>query len=77
MKRIVKETLRNGDAQYRVETNIFLGFIPCKWHTDLVFDVELDMHLDAIFDSYDEALIHCGKLPERLEVVNRDIIKEI
>lgn len=28
MKRIVKETLRNGDAQYRVETNRFLGFIP-------------------------------------------------
>lgn len=58
MKRIIKETLRNGDTQYRVETNRFLGFIPCKWHTDLVFDVELNMHLDAIFDSYDEALIH-------------------
>lgn len=77
MKRIIKETLRNGDAQYRVETNRFLGFIPCKWRTDLVFDVELDRYLGAIFDSYDEALIHCGKLPERLEVINRNILEEI
>ena len=71
MKRIIEETLSTGEKQYRVETNRF-WFIPCKWHTDLVYDAELDMHFDAVFDNLVEAQIHCGIDP-RIIVGRREV----
>lgn len=34
MKRIIKEELKDGTIQYRVESNrIFFGLVPCKWYS--------------------------------------------
>ena len=76
MKRIVEETLGNGNTRYRVETNRILGFIPCKWHTDTFYDGERDITFDAIFDSIDEAYSHIGiaRKGTSWEVVSRKII---
>lgn len=60
MRRIVEETLADGSVQYRVETNRILGFIPCGWHTDLVYDRKADSHFSAVFDDLEDAQIHCG-----------------
>lgn len=75
-KRILKQTLKNGDIEYVVETNRLFGFIPVKWHTDLIYDGELDMHVGAIFTSYEEACVHAGFTIPDLEVVKSEIIKE-
>jgi hypothetical protein len=76
MKRIVEETLGNGNTRYRVETNRILGFIPCKWHTDTFYDGERDITFDAIFDSIDGAYSHIGIVRKGTswEVVSRKII---
>ena len=76
MKRIVEETLGNGNIRYRVETNRILGFIPCKWYTDTFYDGERDITFDAIFDNIDEAYSHIGIIRKGTswEVVSRKII---
>jgi hypothetical protein len=76
MKRIVEETLGNGNTRYRVETNRILGFIPCKWHTDTFYDGERDITFDAIFDNINEAYSHIGIVRKGTswEVVSRKII---
>lgn len=75
-KRILKQTLKNGDIQYVVETNRLFGFIPGEWHIDLVYDGELDTHFGAIFDSYEEACVHAGFTIPDNKVVKSEIIKE-
>lgn len=76
MKRIVEETLANKSIRYRVETNKFLGFIPCKWHTDTFYDGERDMTFDAVFNTIDEAYSHIGIVRKsgQCEIVLRKII---
>lgn len=76
MKRIVEETLGNGNTRYRVETNRIFGLIPCKWRTDTFYDGERDMNFDAAFDTIDEAYSHIGIIRKKspCEVVSRKII---
>ena len=76
MKRIVEETLGNGNTRYRVETNRIFGLIPCKWHTDTFYDGERDMTFDAVFSTIDEAYSHLGivRKSSPCEVVSRKII---
>lgn len=72
MKRIVKETNSNGYAKYRVQTNRLMGFIPCRWCT-LTYWNRFDEAVDAVFDSYQEALAFASKEKRkvrRLEVWN-------
>lgn len=49
--RIIEETLRNSNKQYRVEVRTLLGY----WHTASIYDAERDMHFSAIFLTLDEA----------------------
>lgn len=77
MKRIVKETLKNGEIQYRVETNrMFFGLIPCEWYTCLTWYVTAKyceyVPCDAIFNTLREAQIFCGIDPN--SVVHTEII---
>ena len=78
MKRIVEETLANGEKQYRVETNKrFFGLITCNWYTDSYYIGEpgVEAHVDAVFGSLDEAEIFAfGKCKSR-EVVERKVIE--
>ncbi len=79
MKRIVEETLANGEKQYRVETNKrFFGLIICNWYTDTYYVGEPDCryNVDAVFGTLDEAEIYAyGKLKSR-EVVERKVIEQ-
>lgn len=77
MKRIIKETLDNGDIQYRVETNrCFFGLFKCKWHTDtcIHFYGDIEIRCAAVFNTLREAQIYCGIDPN--PVVKRQIIEE-
>lgn len=75
-KRIVKQILANGKVRYVVEANRLLGFIPSNWHVDIVYDMERDMHFDAIFDSYKNACIHADITVPGLEICESIVIKE-
>lgn len=75
MKRIVKETLKSGKVQYRVEKNTtFFGLIPCEWHTCTVtipFGFG-EVSCEAVFNTLEEAQKFCGVNPN--PIVNREII---
>lgn len=75
MKRIVKETFKDGKVQYRVETDrCFFGLIKCGWHTDTT-PVGMDEYITeigAIFNTLEEAQKFCGIDPN--PVVNREVI---
>lgn len=64
MKRIVKETLKNGKIQYRVQKNTRLwGLIKTKWHTCLVehyFGISDVIYCGAVFNTLEEAQKYCG-----------------
>lgn len=79
MKRIVEETLANGEKQYRVETNkCFFGLITCNWYTDTYYagNYEYGFNTDSVFRTLDEAEIHAfGKCKSR-EVINRKVIEQ-
>lgn len=57
MKRIVEETLENGEKQYRVETDRrFFGLIKTNWHTDSVYlGYPYDTTCNAVFGTLREA----------------------
>ena len=77
MKRIVEETLANGKKQYRVEKNTrFFGLIERNWYTDTYFIGEpgAGTHVDAVFDTLDEAEIFVFGKPKSKEIVNRKVI---
>lgn len=77
MRRIVKETLSNGDTKYRVETDrCFFGLIKCKWYTDTVTIPMFagDITVLAVFDTLREAQIYCGIDPN--PVIRKEIIKD-
>ena len=78
MKRIVEETLANGEKQYRVETNKrFFGLITCNWYTDTYYVGEpgCGSIFDAVFGTLAEAEIHAfGKCKSR-EVISRKVIE--
>lgn len=75
-KRIVKETLANGNIQYRVEKfakPIF--FLKRRWITDTVLDPfgEDFIEFDAVFDTLEEAEEHIfDGMPN--PVVEREIV---
>ena len=75
MKRIVKETLKSGKVQYRVEKNTtFFGLIPCEWHTCTVtipFGFG-EVSCEAVFNTLEEAQKFCGV--DSNPVINREII---
>lgn len=75
MKRIVKETLKSGKVQYRVEKNTtFFGLIPCEWYTCTVtipFGFG-EVSCEAVFNTLEEAQKFCGVNPN--PIVNREII---
>lgn len=67
-QRIIEETLRNGNKQYRVEVRTLLGY----WHTASIYDAERDMHFSALFSTLDEAknFLGLGK-----QVVSKKVFK--
>lgn len=75
MKRIIKETLKDGSTKYRVESNrTFFGLIPCKWHTCTItipygFG---DVQCDAVFNTLEKAQRFIGI--DTNPVVNRTIV---
>lgn len=77
MKRIVKETLKSGKVQYRVEKNtMFFGLIPCEWHTCMVtipFGFG-EVSCEAVFETLEEAQQFYGI--DTNPVVNREVISE-
>lgn len=71
-KRIVEETLFNGEIRYSVQKNTFCG-IPCRWHTMAYLDDD-DACIchEATFDAIDKAIRFCGL--DR-HVVNSKVLK--
>lgn len=65
MKRIVEETLENGEKQYRVETDrTFFGLIKTNWHADSIYlGYPYDITCAAVFGTLREAQVHCGINP--------------
>lgn len=59
-KRIVEETLANGEKRYSVQKNTILG-IPCRWRTMAYLDDD-DACIchEATFDTIDKAIRFCG-----------------
>lgn len=59
-KRIVEETLANGEKRYSVQKNTILG-IPCRWRTMAYLDDDdaCTCH-EATFDTIDKAIRFCG-----------------
>lgn len=57
-KRIVEETLANGEKRYLVQKNTILG-IPAWWHTMAYLDDACTCH-EATFDTIDKAISFCG-----------------
>ena len=57
-KRIVEETLANGEKRYSVQKNTILG-IPAWWHT-MSFMTNDCIHCEATFDTIDKAISFCG-----------------
>lgn len=77
MKRIVKEILKNGKVQYRVEKNTkFFGLIPCKWHTCTVtFSCDFgDITCESIFNTLEEAQEFYGI--NNNPVIEREVLTE-
>lgn len=76
MKRIIKETLKDGSTKYRVESNrTFFGLIPCKWYTCTItipygFG---DVQCDAVFNTLEKAQRFIGI--DTNPVVNRTIVE--
>lgn len=77
MKRIVKETLKSGKVQYRVEKNtMFFGLIPCEWHTcTITFPYGFgDVTLEAVFNTLEEAQEFYGINTD--PVIDKEVISE-
>ncbi len=76
MKRIIKEELKDGTIQYRVESNrIFFGLIPCKWYTctAVILSGGITISCDAVFSSLKEAQIYAGIDPN--PIVKRTLLE--
>ena len=58
-KRIVEETLANGEKRYSVQKNTILG-IPCRWRTMSYLDDDACICHEATFDTIDKAIRFCG-----------------
>lgn len=58
-KRIVEETLANGEKRYSVQKNTILG-IPCRWRTMAYLDNDTCIYHEATFDTIDKAIRFCG-----------------
>lgn len=58
-KRIVEETLANGQKRYSVQKNTILG-IPAWWHTMSYVDDKDCTYHEAKFDTIDKAIHICG-----------------
>lgn len=70
-RRIIKETLANGDIQYRVEVyKRPTIFSKKQWYTDS-FNLG-EITFSAIFKTLEEAQVHCGI--DTNPVVSREII---
>lgn len=78
-RRIVKETLKDGKIQFRVETNKLFGFIPWKWHTDIQ-DIDYGYYVSrgpAVFYTLEDAKEHIEQTTwskEKNPVVKREIL---
>lgn len=75
-RRIIKETLKDGEVQYRVEVKMTaFGYVLSDWHTDDVYvsTGDTDFTCSAVFHTLAEAQIHCGQSPN--PIVKREIIK--
>ena len=77
MKRIVEETLANGEKQFRVEKNTcFFGLIKCEWYTDTKpVGLMGEFSAEAIFNNIEDAEIFVFGNPKSKEVVKRKIIE--
>ena len=77
MKRIVKETLKSGKVQYRVEKNTtFFGLIPCEWHTCMVtipFGFG-EVSCEAVFNTLEEAQEFYGIHTD--PVIDKEVVSE-
>lgn len=69
-KRIVEETLANGEKRYCVQSNIFFG-IPCWWST-MTISTDSGVSTSAEFSSLEAARNFLGK---SRTVVSRKVIE--
>lgn len=69
-KRIVEETLANGEKRYSVQKNTILG-IPAWWHT-MSFMTDDCVHCDATFDTIDKAISFSG---QDRQVINSKVLE--
>lgn len=69
-KRIVEETLANGEKRYLVQKNTILG-IPAWWHT-MSFMTDDCIHCDATFDTIDKAISFSG---QDRQVINSKVLE--
>ena len=69
MKRIVKDTMSDGNVRYRIERKWFFNLF---WTTDMFYDAERDMWFESIFNTLEEAIqsINCIKS----KVISQEII---
>lgn len=58
-KRIIEETLANGEKRYSVQKNTILG-IPCRWRTMAYLDDDACICHEATFDTIDKAIRFYG-----------------
>lgn len=58
-KRIIEETLANGEKRYSVQKNTILG-IPAWWRTMAYLDDDACTCHEATFDTIDKAIRFCG-----------------
>lgn len=58
-KRIIEETLANGEKRYSVQKNTILG-IPAWWRTMAYIDDDACTCHEATFDTIDKAIRFCG-----------------
>lgn len=68
MKRIIKETDGNGYVKYGVQSNRLMGFLPCPWYTITYYN-EFDEVVDAVFDTFHEALRFIKPMKERVRKI--------
>lgn len=71
-ERIVKETLENGNIQFKIEDNTIFG-IPTPWWITKIIYLDEGIAVSAIFPTLEEAK---GNLEHKMpKVVKREIVK--
>lgn len=59
MRRILEETLTNGEKRYCVQSNTIFG-IPTKFWRNVTMETSDDLPVGAVFDTLEEAKFYLG-----------------